>query len=214
MFKLFMSLLVVLIALVGCEASVFSRGESKSAKLGGDQSGDSTENPEGADDDGAKGNGKGQDKNGGPTDEEKAEETKKGEDVCSKKFGGQYIKVHGNQTVETVSATDSVVAKVSGNQDQLHIDVIETDIAGICLFVMGNLSKVTVNITKSVGEVYYRGLGNQSNTEITVGEGGSIGSMSVRVGGNQAVLKVSGSGDISCDGAADVGGNGASYVCP
>lgn len=123
------------------------------------------------------------------------------------------LKVAGSQKDVTVSATDILVAKITGNQNRLALNFrgeAGMRLAGICVFLAGNQAEVEIKSNLIIGRILYTARGNQSTGLIVAEEAGNVEEMIVDLGGNGASLNVA--GVASCP-APRLKGNSASFKC-
>ena len=114
------------------------------------------------------------------------------EKYCSSLLGTE-AKVHvaGSLNDVQLSGAEAGLLKVTGNQNQVSINVSSTDgdLEGLCIFVSGNQSKVSVNV-KAVQilnlAVVLRG--NQTKVELNLVDGGNVAQIVEDIKGNNGKI--------------------------
>ncbi len=129
----------------------------------------------------------------------------------------QKIKVVSskNSGPVTVRADQYLFIHATGNRPLVKLNTENaenTKIRGICIFASGNQARIEANIGINVDSFSYFGTGNKSSGAVNVSESVSIGSLKVKLRGNQAKLTISGSGTYDC-GSTNFAGNKTSFVC-
>lgn len=143
---------------------------------------------------------------GAPGDGNDASSPQGKEDLaqCADYLGKEpnLIKVSGNKPELVVTAGESTMVRVSGNQAKVSLKVKSATglpLGAICVFVSGNQAQVSIEVDTEIKAFFYRGRGNLSRGMVNVIEGGKIGDpFNVDLAGNQASFKVSGKGVFNC----------------
>jgi hypothetical protein len=134
-----------------------------------------------------------------------------------KDVSAQKIKVVSskNSGLVTVRADQYLFIHATGNRPYVKLNTENaenTKIRGICIFASGNQARIEANIGINVDAFSYFGTGNKSSGVVNVSESVSIGSLKVKLRGNQAKLTISGPGTFDC-GSSNFAGNKPSFVC-
>ncbi|MFW7377313.1 MAG: hypothetical protein ACOH5I_00730 [Oligoflexus sp.] len=122
---------------------------------------------------------------------------------CAENFGVDVNKVHiaGSMNVESINVDKVLVAKVTGNQNQLNLTVSATNdekLPGICLFLAGNQAQVDLQNQIAIGRIHVIARGNKAKVNVQLAEGASIDEVSWDGRGNQPSLDIQGPGTYTC----------------
>jgi hypothetical protein len=128
----------------------------------------------------------------------------------------ERLKVAGSHGVEQFTVEDVIAVKVTGNHNQVTITTkgaADKVIKGICVFIAGDLNKITIDVKSPVGYIYYKGRGNQSEGNIQVAKEGKVDRTYFDLAGNQAAVRFSGEGEYNCQDDSRLHGNDPRIVC-
>ncbi len=127
---------------------------------------------------------------------------------CARRHGvgRDRIMVVSSTTAMQITGDDRVVAiKLVGNQSRLDLVIAAQNpraggrLAGLCIFLAGNQSRIEVDARIDIGMLYYKGRGNLSAGLFRVAAGATLDTLDVDLAGNQASLDLLGDGDHPCD---------------
>lgn len=121
--------------------------------------------------------------------------------ICASKLGISSDRLHiaGSSKLESMSINKGLVAKVTGNQNRLNLNISgEGKIPGVCVFLAGNKNELHLKTQLSLANILLISRGNQSKAYIQVEKGSSVDSINWDARGNQASLSIQGEGDYPC----------------
>jgi len=114
-----------------------------------------------------------------------------------------------------ISDARAIAVKISGNQRQLKIifaGPATQKVPGICIFATGNQSTVLLQANVNVGAIFYQGRGNQSSGVLEINSPAKVDTIAADLAGNQAALRIFGSGNYQCP-AAKLKGHAPAISC-
>ncbi len=161
-------------------------------------------------------------------------------EACGDLYDGSHdiVRVAGNQQVVTLTPTDVLAVKVTGNRNQVSVTLEEVDaktgtktgatgttgstgdsgadepdFAGLCFLLAGNQARATVaNVDARLGTFAYLGRGNQPEAVLDIQKAASVDDFRVDLAGNGGKLVITGDGDYTCP-TGSIAGNAAGIEC-
>jgi hypothetical protein len=137
--------------------------------------------------------------------------------ACGKIIGvdqSQIIHISGNLSQINIRPTSVIALKINGNLSKVSLDLSKTtgSIQGICLFLAGNQPNLDLDLGVTVGRLLYVARGNRSLSSIRLEASGDIRSSFFDLRGNSPSVVLSGASNLLCSAAAVFGDRGL-FTC-